>query len=233
MTIRGILFDKDGTLTDFHATWMPAYWGAARGVEVLAGGRELAAQLMEAGGYRESIGRCEPSGALACGSTLEIAMLWGGIANIACSDVLEVLNRLFAEQAAEHAVPATDLTNVFSRLRERNLLLGIATMDSERLAHQLLANFSLQHFFCFVSGYDSGFGEKPQPGMVHAFCAATNLRPEEIVVVGDTPHDMNMARNAGVALRVGVLSGASESETLKGLADHLLDHIGQLESILD
>lgn len=105
-------------------------------------------------------------------------------------------------------------------------------MDSEALAHKLLRKFSLGRFFSFVCGYDSGFGEKPAPGMACAFYDVSGLSPSEIAVVGDTPHDLNMARNAGAALGIGVLSGASDRQSLEQLADHVLGHIGELEALL-
>ena len=223
---------KNGTLTDFHATWVPAYEAAAGLVERMVGDRKLGRKLMLAGGYDYAIGRCEPSSAFACGSTSEIAAIWAQVADVGQDRILEVLTHSFSDHAADNAVPATDLTAVFSDLESRGLILGIATMDSEALAHQLLSNFGLGHFFRFVCGYDSGFGEKPSPGMVFAFCEACTLQPSEVAVVGDTPHDMNMGRNAGAAKCVGVLSGASRSDTLEELADHVVNHIGHLKPIL-
>ena len=232
MTIRGILFDKDGTLTDFHATWVPAYLAAAGRISESAQYDGLVDELMAAGGFERVTGRCEPSSVLACGSTTEIATLWARLANTDGGEVLAILERVFAHYAADQAVPSTNLISVFSSLKSYGLQLGVATMDSEALAHQLLANFELQQYFSFVCGYDSGFGEKPAPGMVHAFCDATGLPPVEVAVVGDTPHDLNMARNAGVGLVVGVLSGASGREALEELADHVLNDIADLDSLL-
>src|SRR5688572_24685905 len=50
--IRGVLFDKDGTLVDFRATWVPAYLGVAG---------ELAARL---GGGAGAGGRPPPAARL-------------------------------------------------------------------------------------------------------------------------------------------------------------------------
>ena len=232
MSVRGVLFDKDGTLTDFQATWIPAYWAAAKALGDISGDWDLAARLMSIGGYRRDTGRCAPDSVLACGSTEEIATQWTEHSRIEVSVIMDVLSRAFSERAADNAVPATDLAAVFSSLHSRGLVLGIATMDSEALAHQLLSNFNLNHFFEFVCGYDSGFGVKPGPGMVHGFCAHCAIQVDEVAVVGDTPHDMHMGRNAGVAKCIGVLSGASELETLEGLADNVVGDIGEIDTIL-
>ncbi len=69
------------------------------------------------------------------------------------------LEGIFAREAAARAVPVGDLATLFTRLTERGLHLGIATMDSEALAHATMSLFQIGAFLCFVCGYVCGFGE--------------------------------------------------------------------------
>lgn len=233
MPIRGVLFDKDGTLLDFHATWMPAYWSAAQAVSRDAGRPELARQLLSIGGYDHATGRCTPGEALASGANLDIARLWAEACGV--DDVAALVARMeaiFASEAAANAVPVGDLGSLLTRLAGRGLHLGIATMDSEALAHACLSRLAIDGYLSFVCGYDSGFGVKPGPGMVKAFCRQFSLEPSEVLVVGDTLHDLHMGRAAGAGLVVGVLSGTGTAELLEPHCDHLLENVLALESVI-
>jgi phosphoglycolate phosphatase len=95
-----------------------------------------------------------------------------------------------------------------------------------------MSRLQLLEHLDFLCGCDSGHGEKPDPGMVLAFCRACGLSPGEVAVVGDTPHDMNMARAAGVGLVVAVTSGAAGVELLQDLADHVIADVSALPGLL-
>lgn len=233
MSIKGILFDKDGTLLDFHATWMPAYRSAAEIVSRDAGCPELAHRLLSVGGYDHASGRCLPGLALASGANLDIARLWADECGL--DDPLSLVARLeavFASEAAANPVPVGDLAPLFTRLTARGLLLGIATMDSEALAQTTVSRLAIDEYMSFVCGYDSGFGVKPGPGMVMAFCERVSLQPAEVVVVGDTLHDLHMGRAAGAGLVVGVLSGTGSRELFETHCDQVVDDVFALESVI-
>jgi phosphoglycolate phosphatase len=138
----------------------------------------------------------------------------------------------FAESLTLNPVPVTDLAALFGRLKRRGLKLGVATMDSHAAATAAIETYKLVGLVDFVAGYDSGHGEKPGPGMVHAFCRMIELPERSVAVVGDTPHDMEMARSAGAGLAIGVLTGASSREVLADYADHVLASIAELERLL-
>ncbi|MCP5151577.1 MAG: HAD family hydrolase [Ectothiorhodospiraceae bacterium] len=234
MRIRGILFDKDGTLVDFDRTWGPAYATAAVEIARLAGEVERADRLLEVGGRDRATGRYPARSVLACGTTREIAVLWAGELDI--DDVDHVAARLeavFARTVVDGAAPVADLGELTARLCARGLCLGVATMDSEAIAHATLARFRIADRMSFVCGYDSGHGEKPGPGMVNAFCRHTGLAPSAVAVVGDTPHDLAMGRAAGAGLVVGVLTGTGTRETLEPLADVVLADATGLLDLLD
>ena len=233
MAVKGILFDKDGTLLDFHATWMPAYRHAAEMVSRDAGRPELADRLLAIGGYDHQTGRCTPGLPLASGTNVDIARLWAQECRL--DDAVELVTRIeeiFAREAAARAVPIGDLASLFERLIARGLRLGIATMDSESLARDAVSLLEIESYMRFVCGYDSGFGVKPGPGMVAAFCDRLSLQPSEVLVVGDTPHDLQMGRAAGAGLVVGVLSGTGTRELLESHCDHILENVLTLESVL-
>ena len=120
-----------------------------------------------------------------------------------------------------------------ARPNSEGLALGVATQDSHAGAQGSLAPFGVLEQLDFVAGYDSGHGTKPGPGMVQGFCAATGLRPGDIVVVGDNLHDLHMGRSAGAALVIGVLTGTSAADDLAADADHVLDDIDALEALLE
>ncbi len=88
------------------------------------------------------------------------------------------------------------------------------------------------HHFDFICGFDSGYGSKPAAGMIHGFCEKMNLAPHEVAMVGDSTHDLEAGRAAGVGLNVGVLTGPARSEDIGHLADVMLQDISHLPAHL-
>jgi phosphoglycolate phosphatase len=229
--IRAVLFDKDGTLFDFFGTWVPAYEIMA--ARLADGDAALAPKLLEAAGHDPATGRVKPRSLLAGGTNGQIAAVWAGILGRSDVAALEAeLNRFFLAHGSSSAKPVTDLPALFRRLKARGLGLGLATMDSHAAAEAAIAAFGLTGLLDFFTGYDTGHGAKPGPGMVEGFCRAIGVPVENVAVVGDTLHDIEMARAAGAGLAVGVLTGATAREVLEPHADHVLASIAELEQLL-
>lgn len=233
-TARGILFDKDGTLVDFRATWVPAYRGVASELaERLGGGAALAATLLARQGYDVDTDAFADDSRLLWDSNAGIAAAWSVTPEIdGRLDVLEAVSRHFSDLGRYPPQAVGDLPGLLDRLRARGLALGVATMDDTAIAHAHAAHLGIADRLDFVTGADAGHGQKPGPGMALAFCAARGLRPDEVVVVGDTPADMAMARNAGCARAIAVLTGATPRHLLAPLADQVLPSVQYLESAL-
>lgn len=228
--IRGLLFDKDGTLLDYAASWPPINREA--GLLAAAGDAALAAKLLRAAGGDPATGLAIGDSLLAVGNTLELAEAWHEAGSPFTTVELTVaLDELF-RGAVARMVPVCHLGKLFARLRSAGFTLGIASSDSIAAVTATAAHFGVADDLAFMTGYDSGHGAKPEAGMALAFCAATGLDPAEIAMIGDSRHDMEMGRAAGAGLRIGVLTGAGTRETLEPISDLCLDSIAELEIAL-
>jgi phosphoglycolate phosphatase len=233
--IRAILFDKDGTLIDYRATWLAANQAAAGDLAAAAGRPPaFADELLRRLGHDPVSGAFAPDSPLLWASNGEIAARWSAQPELAqVADVLALVEHRFADQDAFPPIPVTDLAGLFDRLAARGLTLGVATMDSTAAAEAMLARFALRDRIAFVAGADGGFGLKPEPGMVQGFCAALGIAPGAVAVVGDNLADLAMARAAGAGLAIAVLTGGCPPAALEIAADMVLASVAELEAGLD
>ena len=99
-------------------------------------------------------------------------------------------------------------------LREAGFLLAVATGKSRRGLERALDATGLKPYFHATRCADEGH-VKPHPGMLQALMDELGAARERTLMIGDTTHDMAMARAAG-AQRVGVTHGAHPREALLG-----------------
>ncbi len=230
--IRGVLFDKDGTLLDYWRTWGPINREVAR---FSAGGDpKLADDLLRLGGHDPRTDRITPGSVLAAGSHDEVAALFAEHMRGRTPPNLALeIERIFRDGGARYSVLMEGVEPVLDALQRAGLRLGVATNDSAGgLAASLGRHSGFIERFEFLAGCDSGHGAKPEPGMATAFAQAMGLEMRAIAVVGDAVHDLEMGRRASAGLKIGVLGGTSAHADLAPHADLVLGHLSELPAVL-
>jgi phosphoglycolate phosphatase len=228
--IRGLLFDKDGTLLDYARTWVPINREVA--LFAATGDPALADELLALGGHDPATDSVVPGSVLAAGSHDEVAEVFAArLGHAAPAALATAIERIFREGGARHAVAIDGAARALEALAAKDYVLGVATNDSAGGLAASLDRSGLGSFFTFGVGCDSGFGAKPEPGMALEFCRITGLSPDECAIIGDAVHDLEMGRRAGFGARIGVLSGTSGDADLAPHADVLLDSIRDLPSL--
>lgn len=226
--IRGLVFDKDGTLFDFRATW--GGWSRRVLMELAAGSEDLAATLGDAIGYDLRTGEFAVDSPVIAHTAPEIAAYL--LPHLPGADRAVLVARMNALAAVTELAAAVPLVPLFEAFTARGLRLGLATNDSEEPAQAHLNHAGIARFFHFVSGFDSGHGAKPDPGPLLAFARSQSLAPETVAMVGDSRHDLVAGRAAGMRT-VAVLTGVAEADELAPFADIVLPDIGHLPNWID
>ena len=169
---------------------------------------------------------------LVAGSTSDYGRRWAEALGRSDFEALrQEIDSMSSVESLKALTPIGEPLAVFAELRAMGLRLGVATNDSERSARRQIEALGVGDLVEFVAGYDSGHGGKPDPGMALAFARFLAAEPSQIVMVGDSRHDLDCARAAG-AIAVAVLSGPAARGTLEPHADFVLEHIGDLPSLL-
>lgn len=225
--IDGAIFDKDGTLFDFRKSW--GAWASAL-LATIARDPDHARTLGRAIGFDPDTQDFTADSVVIAGTPEDIAVpLLPHLPGETLTGLVARMNQL---SATARMVPAVPLSEVLGGLRDRGLKLGLATNDGETPARMHLRTAGVSDLFDYVAGFDSGHGGKPAPGMLLAFASQLGLEPSRIVMVGDSLHDLEAGRAAGMRT-AAVLTGVAGAPVLAPHADVVLPDIGHLAAWID
>jgi phosphoglycolate phosphatase len=116
--------------------------------------------------------------------------------------------------AAQHDISLFKGTlEMLHALKERQHLLAVATGKSRRGLDEALASTELRGLFDASRTADET-ASKPNPLMLQELMAEFGTASVRTLMIGDTTHDLEMARNAGTA-SVGVSFGAHAHEAFE------------------
>ncbi len=240
MSIKAIVFDKDGTLLDYYSFWYPL---ACRATEIAYGefgitANDVAEHVADLG---LSDGKTDISGALPRGDHAGIvkALYERLCANGAECDIDSVVAAFAKGYSSEEAkslgnvVPACDnIRELMLSLKKKGIRLALITLDDIIGTKICLAKLSIDDLFDEILAYDGKTPPKPAPDFMIGFMKKFSLDKSEVVMVGDTETDISFAKNSGV-FSVGV--GASEKSrcVLSAMgADVTLSDISELPAAL-
>jgi len=142
----------------------------------------------------------------------------------------EVLAEAYSRAYVKIAPGFERLFDGMADLLARPFRAAVATGKSQRGADRVVKQLGLRGRFEIVLGGNSVPRPKPNPDLLHAIMTATETGAEDLVMIGDTTYDLEMAQAAGVSA-IGVSWGHHSVERLREWAP-VVDSVEDLGRLL-
>lgn len=178
-TYKALIFDWDGTLFDSTADIVNALQQAFADMSLPVPQREAC---------RHVIGLSLPHA---------MRFLYPALPEAEYPQLVEHYRRHYLKRDQEIAL-FDGVVEALQRYREQGYFLAVATGKSRAGLDRALAVSGLGPLFDITRCADETFS-KPHPEMLLQILDVLGLNASEALMVGDTSHDMQLARNAGTA----------------------------------
>ncbi len=200
MAFKGVILDVDGTLVlsnDTHAqAWIEAF--AKFGYEVKF---EEVRPLMGMGGdyiipkFAPGLSDEEGKG----------------------KEITDYRKELVLDKFVPKMSPANGAREMVLKLQEEGKRLIIATSASSKVLTSLLKVAKVDDILSEddATSSDDAENSKPSPDIVKAALKKFEMQPDEIVMIGDTPYDIEAANKAGIEV-IAMRSGGFDDARLEG-----------------
>jgi phosphoglycolate phosphatase len=214
--MRLVVFDVDGTLIDSEALIVQTVSDAFEAVgEAIPS--ETAIRAISGITAREAMGILAPSAAPE-----------------RVDQLLESYRTHYRRRAGVAVEPLfAGALAALDRLQQRSdTILAVATGKGYRGAVTLLERHAILDRFHSIQTPDHNRG-KPDPQMIETAMEKAGASRQETVMIGDTVHDMRMAKAAGVRA-IGVAWGYHEvTELIAAGADSIVESFAELDAAVD
>ncbi len=220
---RILLYDKDGTLLNFHKLWTPYAKKCIDDFAERFNAEEIIPDVAKELGYID--GEIKANSTIASGTGSDIHQVFesfrtggGKWAKDFYEENLQMLSDDMELIVGVKTVLAHGLNNGYKNV--------IVTSDSRASTLKFIEKFKLEpYIFDVICGDDNDY-HKPEFGFIKGFIDKHNFDIKDLVMIGDNAADTMLGNDEGL-YTVGVLSGTGEREHLAG-ADLIVDSVMDL-----
>ncbi|MEI7751355.1 MAG: HAD-IA family hydrolase [Candidatus Omnitrophota bacterium] len=138
--------------------------------------------------------------------------------------------KLYREHYKKHML---DHTHLYAGAREflecfKDRKQAVITNKPNPFSSQILEALGVAQYFIAILAGDNGLPFKPDPAAIHHLIEKTDATEDEVLFVGDSPVDIQAARNAGVEVVTLSHGFASEATLREAKPDHLVRDFAEL-----
>ncbi len=105
---------------------------------------------------------------------------------------------------------------------------AVITNKPDPFSSQILTALGVADYFIAILTGDNGMPFKPDPATIHHLMEEANAEAEEVVFIGDSPIDVQAARNAGVEVATLTHGFTPEGILREAKPDHIVHHLDEL-----
>ena len=128
--------------------------------------------------------------------------------------------------------PYAGIVETVQSLAQAGPPMALVTSKADWMAEKALVHVGLDRLVPTIVGCDTCVNHKPHPEPVERALALLGVGADNALFVGDSPHDVESGRAAGV-MTVGVAWGAFSAAELAGAgADVVIDRVQDLEGVV-
>lgn len=224
--IKAIIFDKDGTLIQFHEFWISVAEKVLYDIiNKYKIHKNISKKIFPAIGIQGN--KLIPDGIFAAKTSFDLAKTWFEILQIpdlTLNEFFSIITTLFekySHQQKNNIRLFPGIKNVIIKLKDMHYTLAVITNDNLASTLQTLELTGIKPYIDFLGTDNGEIPAKPNPGWGKKFCDEFDLTPGQVIMVGDTPIDMQFGKNCGF-YTIGVLNGVSDNENLQPDADEII-----------
>lgn len=207
-TKRLIIYDLDGTLVDTRE-------------DIAQAANHMLARMGKPSLSREEICRFVGNGVVSlvqgCLKTQEPEPVRQGV---------QIYRAYYAKHFLDYSRLYPGAREVLEYFRQRRQ--AVITNKPNPFSRDILAGLGILEFFTDLIAGDSGTPVKPDPKAIRSLMDESRVSPQETLVVGDSPIDVEMGRNAGVEAAVLTHGFGEREEIAASNPAAILDHFKDL-----
>lgn len=121
---------------------------------------------------------------------------------------------VYAKDPLKNTKPFDGIIEVLTQLQDNNITLAICSNRDEKVVRRLAKQYFEEINFKYISGYNKGIPDKPDPYRINRIIESENLTKDEVIYLGDKDADVKVAQNAEIDLILVTYGQGSDEDYL-------------------